>query len=169
LDEIFPRIPCVKASIALSSETSSADFFYYTPALYVWTECLPWFLGCKLWVLWLMLAFCKLTWNCLWIAWWVHPSSRLFIFVASWWWRSWSSTSASVPRTIVMAWWLVFVRWSRPRDDAVLRLLILAYLLLALVLAVLLYAYALIGPTVLVVWWTSKLVLLRVPLRVSWV
>jgi hypothetical protein len=39
-----------------------------------------------------------------------------------------------------------------PRDDMVLCLLLLPYLLLALVLAVLLYAYVLMGPLVLVEW-----------------
>jgi hypothetical protein len=39
-----------------------------------------------------------------------------------------------------------------PHDDAVLHLLLLAYLVLALVLVVLLYAYVLVGPLVLVVW-----------------
>jgi hypothetical protein len=39
-----------------------------------------------------------------------------------------------------------------PRDDAALHLLLLAYLLLALVLAVLLCAYVLVGPLVLVAW-----------------
>jgi hypothetical protein len=39
-----------------------------------------------------------------------------------------------------------------PCDDAVLRLLLLAYLLLDLFLAVLLYAYVLVGPLVFVVW-----------------
>jgi hypothetical protein len=39
-----------------------------------------------------------------------------------------------------------------PHDDVVLCLLLLAYLLLDLVLAVQLYAYALVGPMVLVVW-----------------
>jgi hypothetical protein len=39
-----------------------------------------------------------------------------------------------------------------PRDDVVLRLLLLAYLLLALVLVVLLYAYVLVDPVVFAVW-----------------
>jgi hypothetical protein len=39
-----------------------------------------------------------------------------------------------------------------PRDDTVLCPLLLAYLLLPLVLVVLLYAYVLVGPLVLVVW-----------------
>jgi hypothetical protein len=39
-----------------------------------------------------------------------------------------------------------------PRDDAVLRLLLLTYLILALILGVMLYAYVLVGPLVLVVW-----------------
>jgi hypothetical protein len=39
-----------------------------------------------------------------------------------------------------------------PHGDVVLRLLLLAYLLLALVLVVLLHAYVLVGPLVLVVW-----------------
>jgi hypothetical protein len=54
-----------------------------------------------------------------------------------------------------MAWRLFFVRGSTcgfPRDDAVLHLLLLDYLLLTLVLAVLLYAYVLMGLLVLVVW-----------------
>jgi hypothetical protein len=39
-----------------------------------------------------------------------------------------------------------------PRDDAVLRLLLLSYLLLALFLTVMLYIYVLVGRLVLVVW-----------------
>jgi hypothetical protein len=39
-----------------------------------------------------------------------------------------------------------------PHDDTVLCPLLLAYLLLPLVLVVLLYAYVLVGPLVLVVW-----------------
>jgi hypothetical protein len=60
------------------------DVFGWIFLLYSNVVCMngvsPLIFGCKLWVLWLMLAFCKLTWNCLWIAWRVHPSSRLFIF-----------------------------------------------------------------------------------------
>jgi hypothetical protein len=47
-------------------------------------------------------------------------SSLPWAVVVPWWCRSWTSTSASVPMTIVTAWQLVFMWGSRPVGSSVM-------------------------------------------------